>query len=340
MFAPMMDRWQRNCIKRQHSGYTPPGVVRRKFLSDLNPHPPKPRATQTGMADLVGRASEAMRTLYRPINIPSCWPVTQEWDVGTGGEVRRQVTWTVGKFVPRTGLVDNDLFNYDGSASTTITTSDSISVDNNLFVVNSWTDGTAASTTDRIYWPIEGVTTGNDIINGSTIISYPGGVVQLNPDPKKLKEDQFRYKMKQQITGGAPLNHRGAQSRATHRPADFSQVSPSEIIALRLLRGMLNEEEWKRYLRYGFIIVRGESGLVYQIVRNQSHVRVYRSGTKVAELCIYVQGNVPPTDSVIAKKVMVECSEKDLWHKANIHGQSKWPTKYQPTEEELVQLAA
>lgn len=339
MFAPTMDRWQRNCIKRNHPGYTPPGVVRKKFLSDLNPHPPKPKATQTGMADLVGRASEAMRTLYQPINVPSCWPVTSEWDIGTGGGIRRQITWTVGKFTPRTGLIDNDLFNCDSATSTTITTSDSIPVSNNLFVVNSWINDSTSATTDRIYWPIEGVTVGNDIINGSTVINYPGGVVQLNPDPKRAKEELFRQKMRQQITGGIPLNHRRAQCRATHRPADFSQVSPSEVVALRLLRGMLSEEEWKRYLRYGFIIVRGDSGLVYQIVRNQSHVRVYRGGKKVAELCIYVNG-VPPTDQVIGKKVMVECCEKEIWHKANIHGQSRWPTKYQPTEEELVQLAA
>ncbi len=330
MFAPMMDRWQRNCIKRKHPGYTPPGSMRKAFLQGLNPHPPKPKPVFTGMADPDPLGPTGS------INVPSCWPVHGDWEIDASGSVRQRVTWATIRALPRDQWTDFYVNADSASTSITTTTSGNISTGNSVIIYDQWTNDSTSASTDRVFWPA-GVIVENDLLNGSTVITYPGG--QL-PDPKKMKEEQFRRRLKQQITGGIPLNHRGALVRANHRPADFSQVAPSEVVALRLLRGMLNEEEWKRYLRYGFIIVRGESGLVYQIVRNQSHVRVYRGGKKVAELCIYVNGNVPPTDQVIGKKVMVECCEKEIWSRANIHGQSKWPTKYNPSEEELVQLAA
>jgi hypothetical protein len=309
MLAPTMDRWQQNCIKRKHPGYTLPGSKRAAFLESINPHPKQVKSIVPGMA-------EVMKEIY----VPSCWGYSPTEGTHTWGNITAQWADNSGPYITPN--------NCDIDATGTIV---STIVSNVIYVTRKW-DGLTANSgtaTSNILWP-----------NENPIYTYIQSNYPYTVDPKKMKEEQFRQKMKQQITGSVPLNHRGAQPRFAHRLADFSQVSPSEIVALRLLRSMLDGEEWKRYLRYGFIIVRGESGLVYQIVRGQSHVRVFRGGKKVAELCIYVQGNVPSTDSVIAKKVMVECSEKDLWHKANIHGQSKWPMKYQPTEEELVQLAA
>jgi len=125
-------------------------------------------------------------------------------------------------------------------------------------------------------------------------------------------------------------------------PANFGEISKPEATALMMLKGMLSEQEWRRYLKDGFIVVRGRTGLRYQIIRGQSHVKVYRRGEKVAELCIGVKYDLkcPPTDGVIARKIMVECDELSIWHGANIHQSKRWGYQYKPTERELIQLAA
>jgi hypothetical protein len=104
------------------------------------------------------------------------------------------------------------------------------------------------------------------------------------------------------------------------------------------MKGMTPEKEWRRYLKYGFVVVQGKSGMFYQVIRGQAHVRVFRKGTKVAELCIKVPG-VPPTDEVIARKIMIEYDEMRIWHDANIHG-NPMGYHHKPTEEELIRLAA
>lgn len=147
------------------------------------------------------------------------------------------------------------------------------------------------------------------------------------------KKDQLRAKIRVQL--GDPQRRKRYNTNA-----DFTSVSGSEIVALQMLKGMVNQDEWKRYLRYGFILVKGISGLIYQIIRNNEHIKVYRKGNKVAELCISVRGGVPPTDQVVAKKIMLECNEMNVWHEANIRNNRNWSAKYQPTEQELVQLVA
>lgn len=100
----------------------------------------------------------------------------------------------------------------------------------------------------------------------------------------------------------------------------FGSVSKSENAALVLLKKILcNNDLWRRYLTYGFILVKGNSGLFYKITRNNSHVTVYRKGVIVAELCIALSPLIPPTDNVIAKKLLIEADEIDIWHRANIY---------------------
>lgn len=153
----------------------------------------------------------------------------------------------------------------------------------------------------------------------------------------RSKADLKREKIKRQLQARA-LNHHGLAARATQPSADFTTVNPTELVALRLLKGMVDKDQWRRYLRYGFVLARGKSGMIYQIIRGQAHVKVYRRGDKVAELCIKVPG-VPPTDEVIARKVMIECDEMRIWHDANIHG-NPMGRHHKPTEQELFQLAA
>jgi hypothetical protein len=95
-----------------------------------------------------------------------------------------------------------------------------------------------------------------------------------------------------------------------------------EQTALEALRESLTEEEYRRYIRTGFLCVRGSSGKVYQIPRGQDgygHVKVWERGKMVAEICSYlVDHKVPPTDRVIAFKAIIEADEQEMYQRGNV----------------------
>lgn len=117
-----------------------------------------------------------------------------------------------------------------------------------------------------------------------------------------------------------PLNHRARPRRAERAP-DWATVTPEEQTALRLLRGLVHETEWRRYLKDGHIQATGPSGLLY-VIHHSTHRRIqaWHRGQLIAELCIHLKGwtGKPPTDEVVAKLLMAEMDELDLWRRANI----------------------
>lgn len=113
-------------------------------------------------------------------------------------------------------------------------------------------------------------------------------------------------------------NHRGSLARSHNNDHQFANANANEILALQLLRKMVDAEGFKRYLRHGFVVAKGPSGLTYQIARNDNVRVVVRDGGEiVAHLCVHVR-DVPPTDTVVAKMLIVECDEPDIWKRANV----------------------
>lgn len=96
--------------------------------------------------------------------------------------------------------------------------------------------------------------------------------------------------------------------------------TPEECLAMETLREVVTEDEFKRYLRYGFVLVRGRSGATYQVFRNRSHVKVWVGGKVIEEICVYLKdtadhggsGKIPMTDKVIAFKAMIETDEESF----------------------------
>ena len=86
----------------------------------------------------------------------------------------------------------------------------------------------------------------------------------------------------------------------------------NELVAMQTLREMITEIEYRKYIKDGFITVRGQSGKIYQIFRERSHTKVYYQGELIEEICVRLQGNTPPTDSVIAFKTMIEVDEENF----------------------------
>lgn len=125
----------------------------------------------------------------------------------------------------------------------------------------------------------------------------------------------------------SPLkNHRGAYIRSNDNGRQFDGVSRPEMLALQLLRGMVSQEEFRRYLKHGHINVRGATGLVYQIKRyapqvgRYDRIQVWERGQHIASLCVHLKHglNTPPTDEVVGKLLMVEYDEADLWKRSNV----------------------
>jgi hypothetical protein len=83
------------------------------------------------------------------------------------------------------------------------------------------------------------------------------------------------------------------------------------------LRDMLSEQDWRRYVTNGFIMVKGSSDYWYQIFVS-SGVNVYKHGKKVHYICIHTDNTCPPSDHVINMKLLVEFDEAALWKGGNI----------------------
>lgn len=111
----------------------------------------------------------------------------------------------------------------------------------------------------------------------------------------------------------------GHTPRTVGRSADFTNVDQNEIVALQLLRRMVPYDEFKKYLKSGILSTQGPSGLVYKIVRRSHLIHVFDHGQEICTLCVYIRDHkIPPTDEVVAKKLIAECDEPDIWARANI----------------------
>jgi len=100
----------------------------------------------------------------------------------------------------------------------------------------------------------------------------------------------------------------------------FGTIPKNEWTAIDTLREIITEKEFRNYLRYGFILVKGKSGKVYQIFRNKHHIKVWLNGKVIEEVCVRIKnGKIPPTDNVIAFKIMVEADEAYFHQIGNVY---------------------
>jgi len=104
----------------------------------------------------------------------------------------------------------------------------------------------------------------------------------------------------------------------------FKKETNKEKTAIDTLREMITELEFRKYIKYGFILVKGKSGRVYQIFRNKYHTKVYENGVLVEEICVRIKDKeIPPTDNVIAFKIMVEADEAYFHQIGNVYNMKK-----------------
>jgi hypothetical protein len=103
------------------------------------------------------------------------------------------------------------------------------------------------------------------------------------------------------------------------RSRTFSKDTPQELRAQTLLRDMISEAEWRRYVTNGFLMVKGASGRWYQVFRDGRHIQVFERGQRIASICIHSDQKCPPSDHVINMKVLIEIDEEEVWKGGNVH---------------------
>jgi len=93
----------------------------------------------------------------------------------------------------------------------------------------------------------------------------------------------------------------------------------NEKKARELLHGLVGDRQFRRYLKHGFITLRGKSGLVYQIFPGGSMTRVWKKGKQIEKLCVVMaDSSIPPSDSVVMRLLMLMDCEKSFRKVAHV----------------------
>jgi len=133
----------------------------------------------------------------------------------------------------------------------------------------------------------------------------------MNLPCKLIMPSAFSYRV-------APLS--GLWVHIRNRSKPLGHVHGNEAIAVECLREMLSEQEYRKYITHRFVLVKGQSGKTYQILRDECHVKVWNGGIIVEEVCIYIKDHgIPPTDKVVAFKTMIETDEGKFRSMGNVY---------------------
>lgn len=147
---------------------------------------------------------------------------------------------------------------------------------------------------------------------GTTFTIDGGGQVVYGQWQPISKEEQAKQFVKNE------MRRRLTPQQTRQRNYLAALKSPEEQKARDSLRDIITEQEWRRYVTNGFLMVRGDSGRHYQIFADGRRPFVFQAGEKIASLCIHTSGECPPSDHVINMKLLVEMDETSIWQGSNI----------------------
>ena len=103
------------------------------------------------------------------------------------------------------------------------------------------------------------------------------------------------------------------------------ELSDEELRARSLLLELIGAEAFKRYLRKGFIMVTGRSGTLYKISGGHNRIVSYKKNIEgqlqpYEEFCVVFSAyDLPFTDGVIMRKLLVEHDEFSLRKRSNVY---------------------
>ncbi len=120
-------------------------------------------------------------------------------------------------------------------------------------------------------------------------------------------------------------------------PLGFT-TDPREMRARETLRRVLGDDKFKDFIRRGHVTVRGKTGLVYQIFPGHGITKVYDRGRMTERLCVVLQGDFPPTDSLIMRYLMILNNEQQFRKYAITHSVTKPIIAAQSDQRSLVEI--
>jgi hypothetical protein len=129
--------------------------------------------------------------------------------------------------------------------------------------------------------------------------------------------------------------------RDRHCPA--IHMNPSHLVpgdsretkARETLRMIVGEEQFRCFVKRGFVTARGKSGKIYQVFHKSNHLTyIWENGQCIERLCIYLKGSFPPTDFVITLFLMILNNEERVWQVGIKNG----PGRRRQTKQELLNL--
>ena len=149
-------------------------------------------------------------------------------------------------------------------------------------------------------------------IDAGTSITIASGTTLTMDGSAVIMPRDYKSEVRQRIKGNLTVFTRFRQM--LHRTP-----TPPEEKARNCLRDMITEEDYRRYITNGFLMVKGKSGKFYQIFHNQTNVRVYSKGKHTNSLCIHTHKDCPPTDHIINLKFLIEFDEDAFWKLSNVN---------------------
>lgn len=174
-----------------------------------------------------------------------------------------------------------------------------------------------------------GSTSGSYILNEGMYNNSYDGVTWTIPAPIPPSE-----RMRQMIQARmAPAFHRSRTSLSI-------AMDVREERARQTLRRIIGDQAFKKFMRDGFITVVPKSGLTYRIYPGSGMTEVYDRGIMVDRLCVVLQGEFPPTDSILMRYLLILNDEGEFSRYAIKHyvSQSRSTKLVFPTQEEAKPL--
>lgn len=128
----------------------------------------------------------------------------------------------------------------------------------------------------------------------------------LSPEEK---EAMRREKLRKIIHNRCSPNIivRNSKRQPLAMPMDIREQRARET-----LRRVIGDTKYGNFIKHGFISIKARSGMIYQIFPGHGITNVYNQGQMIDRLCVVLQGDFPPTDSLIMRYLLILNNEEQF----------------------------
>lgn len=144
------------------------------------------------------------------------------------------------------------------------------------------------------------------IINNGFIYAKPMTPEELKIHTEKMLKRRIHEVIQSRCSPNIIVRN-NTKRQPLAMPTDIREQRARET-----LRRVIGDAKFTNFVRHGFISVKARSGLVYQIFTGHGITHVFNQGNLVERLCVVLQGNFPPTDSLIMRYLLILNNEQQF----------------------------